>query len=669
MGIFISVGSNSLSLHTILRMIIVAPIFHVSHIGVQFERIDFHLIARVTWKGRCSLCGITGWIEFDRIIKDEIDTVYIMTNSLSKRGPDATSYWVNRHVGFGHKRLVVVDPAGGKQPMVRKKNNHKYVMIYNGELYNTEDLRKELHVCGYKFEGHSDTEVLLNAYIEWGENCLEKLNGIFAFAVWDEEQERLFIARDRLGVKPLFFAECGNALLFGSEVKAILAHKKMNATVDSVSISELFGLGPSRMPGSGFYKGIRELRPGHWLTFDRKGLKIKRYWNVVSKAHEASLEETIDHIRELVNDAVVRQLVSDVPLCTFLSGGLDSSTISAIASSYYQKNGQDKLHTFSIDYEENEIYFKANEFQPNSDAHFINLIKNKFDTNHHSIVLSQADLVSALEESMVARDMPGMADIDSSLLLFSKEIRKDFVVGLSGECADEIFGGYPWFYRADDLGRSAFPWMRSTGERESLLSDDWRSRLNLEEFIQSRYDETVAETPLLDGESIEESSRRKLFYMNMVWFMTTLLDRKDRMTMATSLEVRVPFADHRLVEYAWNIPWDMKNTGGQEKGILRAAFSDLLPKEIVNRKKSPYPKTHHPLYTKLVQDKLSDILRNKDSVLYEFFSKNKLLELVETGGASFKQPWFGQLMSGPQLLAYLIQVHQWFEKYRVKIEI
>lgn len=623
----------------------------------------------VAWKGRCSLCGITGWIEFDRLIKDEIDTVYKMTNTLSKRGPDATRYWANRHVGFGHKRLAVVDLVGGSQPMVRMKNGYKYVIIYNGELYNTEDIRKELLTLGYTFEGHSDTEVLLDAYIEWGENCLEKLNGIFAFAVWDESLERVFIARDRLGVKPLFFAERGKALFFGSELKAILAHKKMNATVDLFGIAELFGLGPSRMPGSGFYKGIRELRPGHWLIFDRNGLKIKRYWNVVSKRHDENLEETIEHVRELVQDAVIRQLVSDVPLCTFLSGGLDSSTISAIASNFNRENNLGQLNTYSVDYEENELHFKANEFQPNSDAHFIGLIKNKFDTKHHSVIVSQADLVNALEESMVARDMPGMADIDSSLLLFSKEIRKDFVVGLSGECADEIFGGYPWFYRAADLKSPAFPWMRSTSEREGLLREDYRSQLNLEEFIQTRFDETVAETPLLDGESAEESLRRKLFYMNMIWFMTTLLDRKDRMTMATSLEVRVPFADHRLVEYAWNIPWEMKNAGGQEKGILRSAFADLLPKEIVNRKKSPYPKTHHPLYTKFVQDKLTEILRNKDSVLHEFFSKEKLLEIVESGGASFKQPWFGQLMNGPQLLAYLIQVHQWFEKYRVRIEI
>ncbi|MDF2557427.1 MAG: asnB [Bacillales bacterium] len=615
------------------------------------------------------MCGITGWIEFDRLIKDEIDTVYKMTNTLSKRGPDATRYWANRHVGFGHKRLAVVDPVGGSQPMVRKKNGYKYVMIYNGELYNTEDIRKELISLGYTFEGHSDTEVLLDAYIEWGENCLEKLNGIFAFAVWDESLDRVFIARDRLGVKPLFFAEHDKGLLFGSELKAILAHKKMHASIDLNSIAELFGLGPSRMPGSGFYKGIRELRPGHWLIFDRKGLKIKRYWNVVSKRHEESLEETIEQVRELVKDAVIRQLVSDVPLCTFLSGGLDSSTISAIASDFYRENNNGQLNTYSIDYEENAIHFKPNEFQPNSDAHFIGLIKNKFDTKHHSVVVSQADLVNALEESMVARDMPGMADIDSSLLLFSKEIRKDFVVGLSGECADEIFGGYPWFYREDDLKNTAFPWMRSTNEREELLSEGLRSKLNLGEFIQSRFDETVAETPLLEGESAEESSRRKLFYMNMIWFMTTLLDRKDRMTMATSLEVRVPFADHRLVEYAWNIPWEMKNAGGMEKGILRSAFSNLLPNEIVNRKKSPFPKTHHPLYTKYVQDKLTEILRKKDSVLHEFFSKEKLLELIESGGSSFKKPWFGQLMSGPQLLAYLIQVHQWFEKYRVKIEI
>ncbi|NIK16223.1 asparagine synthase (glutamine-hydrolysing) [Saccharococcus thermophilus] len=591
-----------------------------------------------------------------------------MTETLAKRGPDDTNAWVGQHAAFGHKRLVVVDPAGGKQPMTRQKNGYSYTVVYNGELYNTEDIRKELLKKGYTFQGHSDTEVLLNAYIEWKERCVELFNGIFAFAVWDEQREQLFLARDRLGVKPLFYRHSDDGFLFGSEIKAILAHPHVKAEVDYEGLAEVFGLGPSRTPGHGVFCGIKELRPAHALTFSREGVRVWRYWNVQSDAHRDSLAETVEKLRFLLTDAVTRQLVSDVPVCTFLSGGIDSSAITAIAATVFAKEGKGQLHTYSIDYEGNEQYFKANDFQPNADAPFIELISETFQTVHHRCVISQEDLFDHLREAVIVRDVPGMADVDSSLLWFCKKIRKDFVVSLSGECADEIFGGYPWFHRPDDLARRGFPWMRSTEARIDLLKQDWRKKLRLDEYVQTRFCETIAEVPRLEGESAEEAKRRELFYLNMIWFMTTLLDRKDRMSMGASLEVRVPFADHRLVEYVWNIPWEMKMYGNREKGILRKALEGILPEDVLYRKKSPYPKTHHPLYTKLVKNWLKELLNDRSSVLYEFFDAKKLEELVETEGKSFQVPWFGQLMTGPQLLAYLGQVHVWFQHYGITIK-
>jgi asparagine synthase (glutamine-hydrolysing) len=591
-----------------------------------------------------------------------------MTETLAKRGPDDTNAWVGQHAAFGHKRLVVVDPAGGKQPMTRQKNGYSYTVVYNGELYNTEDIRKELLKKGYTFQGHSDTEVLLNAYIEWKERCVELFNGIFAFAIWDEQREQLFLARDRLGVKPLFYRHSDDGFLFGSEIKAILAHPHVKAEVDYEGLAEVFGLGPSRTPGHGVFCGIKELRPAHALTFSREGVRVWRYWNVQSDVHRDSLAETVEKLRFLLTDAVTRQLVSDVPVCTFLSGGIDSSAITAIAATVFAKEGKGQLHTYSIDYEGNEQYFKANDFQPNADAPFIELISETFQTIHHRCVISQEDLFDHLREAVIVRDVPGMADVDSSLLWFCKEIRKDFVVSLSGECADEIFGGYPWFHRPDDLARRGFPWMRSTEARIDLLKQDWRKKLRLDEYVQTRFCETIAEVPRLEGESAEEAKRRELFYLNMIWFMTTLLDRKDRMSMGASLEVRVPFADHRLVEYVWNIPWEMKMYGNREKGILRKALEGILPEDVLYRKKSPYPKTHHPFYTKLVKNWLKELLNDRTSVLYELFDAKKLEELVETEGKSFQVPWFGQLMTGPQLLAYLGQVHVWFQHYGITIK-
>jgi len=432
------------------------------------------------------MCGITGWVDYKRSLEGERDVVTKMAETLAKRGPDDNKVWIKGNVAFGHKRLIVVDPEGGKQPMTCLKDETNYAICYNGELYNTEDIRKELLRRGYTFKGHSDTEVLLASYIEWKEECVDHLNGIYAFAVWDEQKEQVFIARDRLGVKPLFYKYDSGRLLFGSELKAILAHPEVKAEVTLEGLSEIFGLGPSRTPGHGIYAGIKELRPGHAMTFSKNGLCIWRYWNVESKKHEDSFEETVEKTRFLLQDAITRQLVSDVPLCTFLSGGVDSSAITAIAAKEYERSGKGQLHTYSVDYEDNDKYFKANAFQPNSDAPFINLMTETFQTIHHRCVISNEQLAQYLTEAVLVRDLPGMADIDSSLLWFCREIKQDFVVGLSGECADEIFGGYPWFYREDDLQSSAFPWMRSTEAREQLLKKEWRSKLNLQQKVQQR---------------------------------------------------------------------------------------------------------------------------------------------------------------------------------------
>ncbi|MBU9724053.1 MULTISPECIES: asparagine synthase (glutamine-hydrolyzing) [Bacillaceae] len=614
------------------------------------------------------MCGITGWIDFRRPLTDERKTVEKMTKPLHQRGPDATNTWLEKHVAFGHKRLIVIDPDGGKQPMVRNHRGKTFTLCYNGELYNTEEIRQELLSQGYSFQSHSDTEVLLIAYIHWREQCVEKLNGIFAFAVWDGERKQVFLARDRLGVKPLFFYKLGEGILFGSEMKAILNHPDVEPVIGEEGLQEVLGLSPSRTPGHGVYKRMKELRPAHWMRVSKDDIEVRRYWQVKSERHNDSVEDTAEKVRTIFKDTVERQLVSDVPVCTFLSGGVDSSAITAIASNYFEKQDREQLKTYSIDYEENDKFFKESKFQPNSDAPWVERMHQAFETEHHNCILSNELLFDYLKDAVRARDLPGMADIDSSLLWFCNQIKQDVTVGLSGECADEIFGGYPWFHDEKMMNSPTFPWMRSVSEREGMLRPEWRDRLKLTNYVQERYEETLAEVPLLDGEQGIDKKRRELFYVNMIWFMTTLLDRKDRMSMAASLEVRVPFADHRLVEYVWNIPWDMKMLYGREKGILRKALEGILPDEILYRKKSPYPKTHHPTYTKLVTNGLGEIIKKGDSPLFDLFDRNVLKQLVETEGKSFKEPYFGQLMSGPQLIAHLIQIDTWLREYDVKIE-
>ncbi|SET63975.1 asparagine synthase (glutamine-hydrolysing) [Natronincola peptidivorans] len=612
------------------------------------------------------MCGIVGWMNLKENISTQKHIIEEMTNKLNRRGPDDMAIYEKENVLLGHRRLVVVDPEGGKQPMTRRLGDRTYTIIYNGELYNTEDLRKELKEKGYDFQSYSDTEVLLISYIEWGIDCVKKFNGIFAFGIWDAFKERLFIARDPLGVKPLFYTKIGEHFMFASEIKALLAHPLVEPIVGEEGLAEVFGLGPARSPGNGVFKNIHEVPPAYWLVFQEGDYKIKQYWQLESKEHKDDFPTTVEHVRHLLVDAMERQLVSDVPVCTFLSGGVDSSTISAVTANAFKRDGREQLNTYSIDYFDNDLYFKANEFQPNSDGMYIKIMKNHIGSQHHSILLDNPRLFQALEDAVKASDLPGMADVDSSLYLFCKEVRKNATVALSGECADEIFGGYPWFTRQEDIEADTFPWAKSTKERKGIMSEAFRN-ISLEDYVATKYEETIKEVPRLEGENPKANRMRELFYLNMKWFMITLLNRKDRMSMANSLEVRVPFADYRIVEYLWNVPWEMKYHNQQEKGLLRKAIKGILPEEVLQRKKSPYPKTHHPLYTKMVQQKMKEILQDTTSPLLDVINIPKVMEIVETGGASFGKPWFGQLMTGPQLLAYLIQVNTWMKEYKVKI--
>ena len=614
------------------------------------------------------MCGIAGWVDFCENLYAKDKIMSKMSDTLKERGPDAEGAFKSNEAFLVHRRLIVVDPENGKQPMERNSPSSKYIIVYNGELYNTEKIRKKLLHAGYSFSGHSDTEVLLLSYIEWGEKCLDELNGIYAFAVWNDTEKTLFLARDRMGVKPLFFFEYKSGLIFGSQIKTILAHPYAKPVIDENGIAEIMLLGPAKIPGSGVFKGIHELEQGEYAFFDKNGLKRKKYWSLSPKPHKDNLEQTIEKTRFLLCDSISRQLVSDVPLCTFLSGGLDSSIISYVAAKEYEKEGR-KLSTYSIDYKGNEIYFKANSFQPDEDAPWAKLMSEFIGSNHKNVLIDTPELIQALYDATKARDLPGMADVDSSLLLFCKEVKKEFTVAVSGECADEIFGGYPWYHNKDILYSKGFPWSRSTEQRADLLRDGILKNINPFEFVNSHYQKTVAETLSNDFDSPLEKRMKEMFMLNVKWFMQTLLDRKDRMSMANGLEVRVPFCDHELAEYVFNIPWEIKSLDGREKGLLRKAMAGILPDEIIWRKKSPYPKTHNPEYTRLVCAELDSILKDKNAPLLSLIDKDKAMEITSARGESYKAPWFGQLMTGPQMMAYLIQINTWLKEYNVKLEI
>ena len=614
------------------------------------------------------MCGITGFVNYKKDISSYKNVLSEMTNELHKRGPDEEGFYLNNHIALGHKRLIVIDPEGGKQPKIKKFSFGEYAIVYNGQIYNTKELRETLKENGFEFNTYSDTEVLLNAYIYYGNDVVNHLNGIFSFAIWNSHTEELFLARDHFGVKPLFYTIFNDNFIFASELKAIFKFPNIPKIVDKQGISELFGIGPAHTPGLTVYKNIFEIKPAHFAIYNKSGLHTKRYWKLKSKPHAENFEETCNHLRNLLEDSINRQLVSDVPLCTFLSGGLDSSILTKLIGNYRKENGLSTISTYSVDYVDNDKNFVKSDFQPNSDNYYINLMtENSFSTNQ-KVILDTPALADALEDAMIARDVPGMADVDSSLLLFCKQVKQEHTVTLMGECADEIFGGYPWFFREDALNSGTFPWSIAISERQQILNPTIAKKIDLKNYIDYRYNESINDVQVLDTDSEETAQKRKILHLTINWFMQTLLERGDRMGMYSGLEIRVPFCDYRLAEYMWNVPWEIKALNGREKGLLRYVCKDILPEEIVNRKKSPYPKTHNPTYLARVKSMLSEIMSNPNAPVNSLLNRQYILEILETDGKAFSRPWFGQLMTGPQLIAYLCQVNMWLEKYKPIIE-
>lgn len=606
------------------------------------------------------MCGIAGILSDSVDLRGEREAIYRISRTLRMRGPDAAGEYVERNIALIHRRLAVIDVERGAQPM-RFGN---YIIVYNGELYNTDEIRKELIHSGYHFDTACDTEVVLKAYHCWREKSPEKMNGIFAFAVYDEAEQSLFLCRDRIGVKPLYYSFVNGTFAFSSRMESLLYVKGVKPVCTEEGLNEIFMLGPAKTIGKTVFRDIRELPPAAYLSVKDGNISVKPYWKLTAAENDENSLEAQEHTHYLVSDAIRRQLVSDVPLCTFLSGGLDSSIISKVAADAYADKGE-TLHTYSVDYVDNDKYFQKSTFQPNKDSDYINLISDDIGSVHHNIVLNNSAVAEALIDAAIARGCPGFTDVDSSLLLFCKEVKKQYTVALSGECADEIFGGYPWYHRTEILFEETFPWSRTTDVRRSILRDGFLP--HGEEYMHSAYLDTVKQTSCLDTDSPLEKRMREMFMLNLNWFMQTLLVRKDVMSMEASLEVRVPFCDYRIVEYAYNMPWSIKAYDGREKGILRKAFENELPEVITWRKKSPYPKTFNPVYLQEVCKMADFVLQDKTSPLSDMLNEQAVRNLMQHPN-SLTEPWYGQLMRAPQVLAYLVQIYVWMRKYKVEFD-
>jgi len=610
--------------------------------------------------------GIVGFVDNTPKHSNACEILSEMNETLKPRGMDLSGVWLSPCASIGHTQFAVSDSEEETQPMMRVYGDKRYVITYDGCLYNGRDVRRELERLGHSFRTRSDAEIVLQSYLQWGENCLMRFNGVFAFAVWDEHEHRLFLARDRFGVKPLYYAVCGSELIFASEIKALLKHPEVEPVIDNEGLAEIFGMGPAHTPGLGVFKDVLELKAAHILFWNDGESKARRYWKFRSRHHTDSLGDTAEKVRCLTKKAIISQLSTESPVCTMLSGGLDSSCVTAVAAQNLALGEGERLATYSFDYEDNERYFKSTAFQPDSDERWVRRMTFEFSTKHSFLSANTDDLIKNLEEAVIARDLPGMADIDSSLLHFCKLIRKNHTVAISGECADEIFGGYPWLRAEKSYNTEGFPWSHDFSLRKAILNSDVEKYANMEEYSRARYEECLHEMPRLLGENANDARLREMMYLNINWFMVQLLDRCERISAAAGLDVRVPFCDYALAEYVWNIPREIRFFGDKEKGILRLALKGILPDDVLERRKSPYPKTHNPTYEARVKELLMTILMDADEPICALISREEIIKLMNQP-SDVGAPFFGQLMAKPQLYAYLLQTNFWLKHYKVAI--
>lgn len=612
------------------------------------------------------MCGIAGFYSCEDSIKEkQLYSLLNMKQTLTHRGPDDDNIYLNDHIGLAHTRLSIIDISKGKQPMVKRIGDCSIVISYNGEIYNTKELRSQLSSYSLSWDTTSDTEVILNGYLAFGTEFFKELNGIFAFSIYDERIDTLYLVRDHLGIKPLFYQIYDSYFVFASEPKGIFAFG-ITPKLDASSWAEVLGLGPARTPGHGVFANMKEVLPGQFLSITKDTSSTPKirshiYWKLESHEHKDNYKETVDYVSYLVRDSIRRQMISDVPVCTFLSGGLDSSLVSAISQEYLLEQGK-QLSTFSFDFVGNKENFKANSFQSSEDRPFVDIMVEHIHSYHHYLMCDSITQADYLYKAVDARDVPCMADIESSLLYFCSQVSNTHSVALTGECADEIFGGYPWFHRKELWKDDFFPWSYDMNMRKMCFDDSFLKEIDLDNYVINAYHNSLKETPTLASDTPLEKKRREISWLNIRWFMSTLLNRMDRTSMYSGLEARVPFADPRILEYVFSIPWEMKCYNGQTKSLLVEIGKSYLPNEVLYRKKSPYPKTYDPNYERLLSNRLLDELSDTNAPLNAIIDKKKLQTFLYSP-SDYGRPWYGQLMASPQMIAYLLQINYWMKKY------
>ncbi|RKT88958.1 asparagine synthase (glutamine-hydrolysing) [Saccharopolyspora antimicrobica] len=613
------------------------------------------------------MCGIAGWVSFDADLTHRGDALDAMTGTMSCRGPDSGGTYLRTHVGLGHRRLAVIDLPGGTQPMSERTPAGDVVLVYSGEVYNFQELRDRLKDLGHAFRTDSDTEVVLRSYLEWGESFVDHLDGMYAFAIWDERDQKLVLVRDRMGIKPLFYHPTPDGVLFGSEPKAVLANPLVRKVVDTDGLRELFA--QTKTPGWALWKGLHEMLPGTLITVSRNGIQQRTYWRLSAAEHTDGQEDTVARVRELLTGIIDRQLISDVPQCVLLSGGLDSSAITGFAAERLALRGE-QVRSFSVDFVGQEENFVPDEMRETPDSPFVRDVVEHVGSSHRDVVLDPAELSdpAVRRAAVAARDIPnGFGDLDNSLYLLFKAIREHSTVALSGESADEVFGGYPWLHREAAAASDTFPWMTvipplSLEGRTDHVEPGLRERLDVRTYTADQYATALAEVEHLDGESELDRRMRTTFHLHLTRFVRSLLDRKDRLSMAVGLEVRVPFCNHRLVEYVYNAPWSLKTFDGREKSLLRHAAAHVMPRSVVERVKSPFPSTQNPGYAAILQQQVKELVADPGSQVFALIDRLWAQQAVAQDPARMSVAMRGALER-------VLDVHTWLELHSPELQL
>jgi asparagine synthase (glutamine-hydrolysing) len=550
----------------------------------------------------CGICGIFHLHE-PRAVDPAI--LERMNEALRHRGPDDGGVHVAGRIGLGHRRLSIVDLEHGKQPMGNEDDS--VWVSYNGEIYNHEDLRAELTQAGHIFKTHCDTEVIVHAFEEWGEDCVLRFNGMFAFAVWDERRETLFLARDRLGIKPLYYTQADGDVLFASEIKSLIEHPAVRVELEPSSIPEYL-FATSLLGDKTMFKGIKTLPAGHCAIFRQGGCRLRQYWDLqLSDGMGIDAPAVRERLAELLEDAVKLRLMSEVPLGSLLSGGLDSSAISALAT----KHVDQQLRTFSIEFTGN-LGLK----QSNSDIEYAALMAETFSTQHRNFILDPEEYYAHHERVTWHLEKP-VELTTPSLFLLHKNLKPHVTVVLSGEGADELLGGYYFFLQEVTNKRlQGFPWAPYYEEVSRLFNEDFARETRFAERIESSLND------LLNRHTTGDWLNRVLYLFIKVYLLE-MLERQDKTSMAWAVECRVPFLDHRFVEYVANLPSSLKVKDGTEKHILKESFRGLLPDRIIDRKKKPFPFPVDPKSIVRMRRRANDLLRSGDSRIARYFDAGK----------------------------------------------